>query len=69
MTNDVCAPPASVFFPESPCISRCGDTGVFSKILFQFAKKTARAAEGRDDASAMSGWAAGAVAMLEALLC
>lgn len=42
---------------------------VYSLKFFQFEKKTARAAEGRDDASAMSGWAAGVVVTLEALLC
>lgn len=59
--------PVSSF--QSPLVFPDVEMLVYSLKFFQFAKKTARAAEGRDDASAMSGWAAGAVAMLEALLC
>lgn len=59
--------PVSSF--QSPLVFPDVEMLVYSLKFFQFEKKTARAAEGRDDASAMSGWAAGVVATLEALLC
>lgn len=59
--------PVSSF--QSPLVFPDVEMLVYSLELFQFEKKTARAAERRDDASAMSGWAASAVATLGALLC